>query len=164
MTDTTRPLFISHSGFDGSAEELHGEGARAGVERGYHAPRAAAFEKRLSAVVANDGVYDFGLANLGGPMSDAQRTAVAAAIRATDAPDVDARLAAAMAGSPTANWALTHGMFVTGQATPRAYVAATLDYHLRDGVAEQITCPTLVLDAEEDMFFKGQAEELFAHL
>jgi hypothetical protein len=31
-----RPLFIMHSGFDGSAEELHGEGARAGVERGYN--------------------------------------------------------------------------------------------------------------------------------
>jgi hypothetical protein len=33
---TKRPLFIMHSGFDGSAEELHGEGARAGIERGYN--------------------------------------------------------------------------------------------------------------------------------
>jgi hypothetical protein len=31
-----RPLFIIHSGFDGSAEELHAEGARAGIERGYN--------------------------------------------------------------------------------------------------------------------------------
>ena len=35
-SDTKRPLFIMHSGFDGSAEELHGEGARAGIERGYN--------------------------------------------------------------------------------------------------------------------------------
>jgi hypothetical protein len=35
---TKRPLFIMHSGFDGSAEELHGEGARAGIERGYNVP------------------------------------------------------------------------------------------------------------------------------
>jgi hypothetical protein len=31
-----RPLFVMHSGFDGSAEELHGEGACAGIERGYN--------------------------------------------------------------------------------------------------------------------------------
>src|ERR1700753_3422072 len=111
-----RPLFIIHSGFDGSAEELHAEGVRAGIERGYNvltfdgpgqygpihrerlpfrpdwekvltpvvdfalkhpevdankialmgismggvlAPRAAAFEKRISSLVANDGLYAF---------------------------------------------------------------------------------------------------------
>ena len=32
---------------------------------GYLAPRAAAFEKRISALIANDGVYDYGVANLG---------------------------------------------------------------------------------------------------
>jgi hypothetical protein len=54
-----------------------------------------------------------------------------------------------------------HGMFVTGTSTPREYIAATLDYNLRNGIAELISCPTLVLDAEEDMpFFKGQLEEL----
>jgi Esterase FrsA-like len=31
-----RPLLIIHSGFDGSAEELHTDGARAAVERGYN--------------------------------------------------------------------------------------------------------------------------------
>ena len=55
-------------------------------------------------------------------------------------------------------------MFVTGTSSPRAYVAATLEYHLRNGLAEQISCPALVLDAEEDMFFKGQPEELCEHL
>jgi hypothetical protein len=55
-------------------------------------------------------------------------------------------------------------MFVTGTSSPRAYVAATLEYHLKNGIAEQISCPTLVLDAEEDMFFKGQPEELYEHL
>jgi hypothetical protein len=77
--------------------------------------------------------------------------------------------------SSTASWkgdgnlatrrvALTHGMFVTGTPTPRAYIAATLDHNLRDGIAEKISCPTLVLDAEEDMFFKGQPEKLYDHL
>ena len=55
-------------------------------------------------------------------------------------------------------------MFVTGSPTPQAYVAATFDYHLRDGMAERISCPILVLDAEEDIFFKGQPEQLCEHL
>jgi pimeloyl-ACP methyl ester carboxylesterase len=218
---TQRPLFVMHSGFDGSAEELHGEGARAGVERGYNvltfdgpgqygpihrerlpfrpdwekvvtpvvdfaltlpdtnadkialmgvsfggylAPRAAALEKRISALIANDGVYDYGVANLGGSMAPEQRAAAEAAIMAKEAPEIDRKLQEMMKGSPTATWALTHGMFVTGTSTPRAYVAATLAYHLRDGIAEKISCPTLVLDAEEDMFFRGQPEELYEHL
>jgi pimeloyl-ACP methyl ester carboxylesterase len=220
-SDTRRPLFIMHSGFDGSAEELHGEGARAGIERGYNvltfdgpgqygpihrarlpfrpdwekvvtpvvdfalnlpgvdsekvalmgvslggylAPRAAAFEKRISALIANDGVYDYGIANLGASAPAQERRLAEAAIRAKDAPEVDSRLEEAMKASPIAAWALTHGMFVTGTATPRAYVAATLDYHLRDGIAERISCPTLVLEAEEDMFFKGQPQQLYDHL
>ncbi|MFK5151135.1 dipeptidyl aminopeptidase, partial [Klebsiella pneumoniae] len=31
-----RPTLIMHTGFDGSVEEMHFSGARAGVERGYN--------------------------------------------------------------------------------------------------------------------------------
>jgi hypothetical protein len=31
-------------------------------------------------------------------------------------------------------------------------------------VAEAITCPTLVCDAEGDLFFKGQPQQLYDHL
>jgi pimeloyl-ACP methyl ester carboxylesterase len=139
-----RPLFIMHSCFDGSAEELHGEGARAGVERGYNiltfdapgqygpvhrarlsfrpdwekvvtpvvdfavelpgvdtakivlmgvsfggylAPRAAAFEKRISAVIANDGVYDYGAANLSALSCRAKGGCGAGCQRKGSAPD-----------------------------------------------------------------------------
>ena len=47
-------------------------------------------------------------------------------------------------------------MYSFGAATPRAYLADVLAYNLRDGVAEKISCPTLVCDAEGDLFFKGQ--------
>jgi pimeloyl-ACP methyl ester carboxylesterase len=219
-SDTKRPLFVMYSGFDGSAKELHGEGARAGIERGYNvltfdgpgqygpihrerlpfrpdwekvvtpvldfalklagvdpdkialmgvslggylAPRAAAFEKRISALVANDGVYDYGVANLG-PVPPRQRAAAEEAARAIEAPELDHKLDEFIQASPIAAWALTHGMFVTGTSSPRGYLAAALEYHLRNGIAEQISCPTLVLDTEEDMFFKGQPEELYDHL
>lgn len=215
-----RPLLIMHSGFDGSAEELHAEGARAAVERGYNvltfdgpgqygplhregltfrpdwekvvtpvvdfllkrpevdpskiallgismggvlAPRAAAFEKRIAALIADDGVYDYGASNLGA-VPPGQRAQAEAAFKAKEAPELDRKMEAAMKSSPTAAWAITHGMFAFGASSPRAYVAATLAFHLRDGVAEAISCPTLVLDAEGDMFFKGQPEELYNHL
>lgn len=215
-----RPLIIMHSGFDGSAEEMHVDGARAAVERGYNvlafdgpgqfgplhrehltfradwenvvtpvvnfaltrtevnpskialmgtslggvlAPRAAAFEKRISALIANDGVYDYGAANLG-PVPPERRAAIEAAAKAMDAPELDRMLETAMKNSPTAAWAMTHGMFAMGVSTPRAYLAAALAFHVRNGVAEAISCPTLVCEAEGDLFFKGQPQELFNHL
>jgi len=103
-------------------------------------------------------------ANNLGPIPSGQRTAAEAAAKAKEAPEFDRRLDELIKTSPIAAWALTHGMFVTSTSSPRAYVAATLEYHLRNGIAEQISCPTLVLDAEEDMFFKGQPEELYEHL
>ena len=51
-----------------------------------------------------------------------------------------------------------------GAPTPRAYLAKCLAYNLRNGVAESIACPTLVCDAEGDLFFKGQPQELYDHL
>jgi hypothetical protein len=91
---------------------------------GYLAPRAAAFEKRISALIANDGVYDYGIANLGGHVPDEQRAIAEAAIKAKESPEVDRKLQETLKPSPIAAWALTHGMFVTGTSTPRAYVAS----------------------------------------
>lgn len=219
-SETKRPLFIIHSGFDGSAEELHVEGARAGVERGWNvltfdgpgqygpihrerlpfrtdwekvvtpvvdfaltlpgvdpekialmgvslggvlAPRAAAFEKRISALVANDGVYDFGATQLASIPPD-QRESFIAAVNRKDAPELDRRIVESMKSSPTSKWAGEHAGFVMGESTPHGIVAKILKFNLRDGIAEQISCPTLVLAAEEDIFFKGQPEELYEHL
>jgi hypothetical protein len=52
-----------------------------------------------------------------------------------------------------------HGRGLTSRLRP-----SYLDYTLASGVAEQITCPTLVCDAERDIFFAGQPRELFDHL
>jgi len=219
-SDRPRPTLIMHTGFDGSAEEMHVSGARAAVERGYNvlafdgpgqygplhreglvfrpdwekvvtpvvdfllkqpgvdpkrialmgislggvlAPRAAAFEKRLAALVANDGLYDYAAANLA-TVPPEKRAGFVTLLKAEQAPAVDQMLDAAMKNSPTARWAFAHGMYATGTTSPRAYVAATLDYNLKDGVAEKISCPTLVCDAENDLFFKGQPQLLYDHL
>lgn len=129
---------------------------------GYLAPRAAAFEHRLAACVAVDGVYDLGVVSTANfPMP---RETTEALLRAPEAPQIDAALAESMRTDPTSRWAMTHGCDVMGVDTPRQFLASYLDYHLRDGIAEQIACPTLVCAAAGDIFFAGQPEALFAHL
>ena len=217
-----RPTLIMHTGFDGSVEEMHFSGARAGVERGYNvlafdgpgqygplhreglvfrpdwekvitpvvdfalkqpgidpkkiaymgislggvlAPRAAAFEKRIAALVANDGLYDYGAVHRAAARVPADKhDAFDASLRAEHAPEVDRALEAAMKASPTSRWAITHGMYATGAKTPRGYFAKALEFNVKDGIAEKISCPTLVLDPEDDLFFKGQPQQLFDHL
>ena len=129
---------------------------------GLLAPRAAAFEHRLAACVAMDGVYDLGLTvtqNMPGTRAEAE-----AALRAETAPELDAMIEQLMTVNPNIRWAATHGQYVMGVDSPRAFFASYLDYTLADGIAEQITCPTLVCDAQEDIFFDGQPKALFEHL
>jgi len=130
---------------------------------GVLAPRAAAFEKRLAALIANDGLYDYSAAHLA-TVPPEQRAAFVTALKAEHAPAVDQMLQVIMKQSPTARWAFIHGMYATGATSPRGYFARTLDYNLKDGVAEKISCPTLVCDAENDLFFKGQPQELYDRL
>ncbi|MFI7175160.1 alpha/beta hydrolase family protein [Streptomyces spororaveus] len=129
---------------------------------GILAPRAAAFEHRLAALIAVDGLYDLGqiaVRNVPGPREEAERL-----LRAASAPELDAAFEQAMAGDPIARWVINHGMYVMGVDTPRAFNASYLDHTLAGGIAERIQCPTLVCDAEEDIFFKGQPEQLYDHL
>ena len=215
-----RPLLIIHSGFDGSAEEMHVEGARAAVERGYNvlafdgpgqygpahrerltfrpdwenvitpvvnfavtlpgvdtekialmgismggvlAPRAAAFEKRISALIANDGLYDMGVMNLASVPPE-KRDDVRKLFLQKEAPEFDRMLTESAKKSPTIAWALDQARWVMGGLTPHGSMARAFEFHLRDGVAEAISCPTLVCEAEDDMFFKGQPQELYDHL
>jgi len=129
---------------------------------GLLAPRAAAFEHRLAACVAMDGLYDLGITvtdNMPGTRSEAE-----VILRAPSAPEADAMIEQLMSSNPNIRWAATHGQYVMGVDSPRAFLASYLDYTLADGIAEQITCPTLVCDAEEDIFFDGQPKLLFEHL
>ncbi|OBJ14263.1 S9 family peptidase [Mycobacterium sp. 1245801.1] len=129
---------------------------------GLLAPRAAAFEHRLAACIAFDGVYDMGVtaaAWMQGTPSELN-----AALRADSAPEIDAVIEQLMAANPNIRWAATHGQYAMGVDSPRAFFAALLDYTLAGGIAEQISCPTLVCEAASDVFFDGQPRVLFDHL
>jgi hypothetical protein len=127
------------------------------------APRAAAFEKRISALIANDGLYDFGAAVLAS-IPPELLVATEAGLIAKNSPEVDRMIEERNKNSSTAAWSSAQAQFVFGASSARAGLAAMLSYHLRDGIAESISCLTLVLDAEGDMFFKGQPEALYDHL
>jgi len=125
------------------------------------APRAAAFEPRIRALICIDGIYVIGQAYTArlGLGADTERRLTAE----TD-PELDAALQQLMHTSPQFRWAARQGMWSFGVSTPRAYLAASLAYNLRDGIAEKITCPVFVGRAESDEFFRGQPEELMEHL
>ncbi|WP_405164261.1 alpha/beta fold hydrolase [Nocardia sp. NBC_01499] len=129
---------------------------------GLLAPRAAAFDKRIAAVIALDGVYDLGdisTASLPFDRAEAERR-----LRAEHDPEVDEIMEKNMAAYPMVRWAISHGMYVMGVDSPRAFAASYLDYTLADGTAELITCPVLVCAAEDDGFFAGQPEKLYQNL
>lgn len=132
---------------------------------GVLAPRAAAFDRRIAAVVCNDGVYD-------------ALDAVEALVGLTRAqmeerwhdPGFNAEVEEAAAKQPTLRWALDHGLWVMDAADPAEFVRTYAQYQLLDGVAERITCPVLVGEAASDLFFAGdegslsQPRQLMAHL
>ena len=125
---------------------------------GLLAPRAAAFEPRLAALVAWDGAFDnfaAGLAML--PVAD--RAEAEAALR-RDPRAFDPHLNAAAAADTGAWWAVTHGMWAFGADSPSALIAAGADYHLRD-CAARVACPTLVCEGADDPFWRGQPRQLF---
>jgi len=124
--------------------------------------RAAAFEHRLAACLAVDGLYDLGVITTSGFPGD--RSDIERLLRADRAPEVDAAIEALMAANPTTRWAITHGTYVMGASTPRGFLASYLDYSLTGGIAERISCPTLICEAEEDIFFQGQPEAVYEHL
>ncbi|MFE5583171.1 alpha/beta fold hydrolase [Kitasatospora sp. NPDC056531] len=125
---------------------------------GYLAARAAAHEHRLAALLLDDGLYDYHDAHLH-LMPPFLREWVA-----TGRDDLaDPVLHLLMQGSTKLRWALNNGVWTFGATSVPDYIRRTAAYTL-DGVAQLIDCPTLVLDAENDQFFRGQPQRVRAAL
>jgi pimeloyl-ACP methyl ester carboxylesterase len=127
---------------------------------GYLAPRAAAFEHRIAACVANSGVYDFMGAR--GPKGMDRNTYFELISSAPEA-EFEATLKKQMASSAQMSWALKHGMYVFQAKNIKDYFLKAKDYYL-GGIAQQIQCPTLITDSENENNFPGQAKRLFESL
>jgi pimeloyl-ACP methyl ester carboxylesterase len=121
---------------------------------GYLAPRAAAFEPRISACIADDGVYN---------LNEALRRMFdwAENVKGKDAWD---RVAAEKCKTDQAlRWWIIDGMWKFGAARPSDILEATRDYRL-DSCVKAIKCHVLVMKAEKDHMFPGQPDQLFAEL
>jgi pimeloyl-ACP methyl ester carboxylesterase len=121
---------------------------------GYLAARAAAFEHRIAACILDDGVYDVyenfmeKLGTLSNAVAQGNATVVNTAIETSMYFDTGIR------------WIMSHGMWVFNAKDPLDFIQKNKDYTLKD-VAENIECPTLVLEAQMDDDFPGGPKKVY---
>ncbi len=122
---------------------------------GYLAARAVAFEHRFRAAMFFDGVYDFHQSTLGMLPKEA-----VAALNAGDTKSCDRIVQQAMQSNTGMRWAMTQGLWTFGISEISAFLQDLKKYTM-NGIAGQIQCPCLVMEAENDMFFRGQPQQIY---
>lgn len=133
---------------------------------GYLAPRGASGEQRLTALIADGGVYY--------PVADLINNISSASDLPSDPdefleyvennPDeFEQEIEEAMGESTTLRWFMDNGMYTFDAGSPSEFVLKCFEMTMED-YAEGITCPTLVIDSENDQDFPGQPRELYDQL
>ena len=124
---------------------------------GYFAARAAAFEHRFRAAVFFNGMYS--------PHESIRGSMPKEAIAALDTGDpmqCEEITYKAMQNDTNLRWAVTQGVWSFGASGLADYLSTKLKPFTMEGVAKQIQCPCLVLDAEGDILAGGnQAQEMY---
>ena len=120
--------------------------------------RAAAFDKRPAALILDDGMYDFFDAN-----SSAMPSFVVEWIRGGHDNIFMPIAQMLMKMNTGVRWGLRNGVWTFGAKSFADYLRQTISYTL-EGIAHEIACPTLVMEAEEDKFLKGQAQRVASAL
>ncbi len=110
---------------------------------GFLTPRAAAFEHRLAACIANPGQFD--LYGAQRPSPEEWKGML------SDPAGTDKELRAQMAKSVGFRWWIENGLFTTGKATPLEFMQFWGEFTL-EGVVQNIKCPTLVIGSNGDHF------------
>jgi dienelactone hydrolase len=137
---------------------------------GYLAPRGAAYEPRIKALVADAGMYDIGaellngMRKAGGSSANMTREELKAYLL-TDPKEFNDAMAQAMAKDTGTRWLYENGMFVFNAGSPAQFWSKWMDFSL-EGSAGKIQCPTLVTAGAADHFDPGmvQAKLLFDSL
>jgi pimeloyl-ACP methyl ester carboxylesterase len=122
---------------------------------GYLAARAAAFEHRIAACILNDGVFD-GYDAFASSFPKSLQTA----IESGNSGVVNTVLDILSESNPNMRFNLKHGMWTSGVNTPFELIRGSKNYTIKD-IAQNIKCPTLVLEAEKDDSFPGQPQQVF---
>ena len=121
---------------------------------GYLGPRAAAFEDRIAACIADDGVVSIYDAWID------QVQAIRQDIENGNGAVVNAVIDTIMNFDIGTKWKITHSMSVFGVNSPLELIQKVSEYSMYD-IAYKIKCPTLLLAGEKDHPFAGQAKKLY---
>lgn len=124
---------------------------------GYYAPRAAAFDKRISACIAFDVLYDVwtSMLNKNPKLRIVERISPAAA---------EFVMGMAMKTNISLRWMVQNALWVYGLEHRYELLKAVPQFTLRE-VAGQIKCPMLILVGEADHFVSAeQVDELVERL
>lgn len=129
---------------------------------GYWAPRAAAFEQRLAAVVADGGVmqvWQSWVAHLPPDVVDGLFHGSAADQEAIAA-ELDEGLGEMAAQDPELAFMGAFRTYPFGTSSLSAALLQAKEMDLT-GIAEQITTPILICDPEGEQFWPGQSQQLY---
>jgi alpha-beta hydrolase superfamily lysophospholipase len=120
----------------------------------YLVARSAVFDHRSAALILDDGILD---------MHQAYRNAIPAPVMKmilAGRSILPNRLMALKARAQTqVRWGLDNGVWTMGGPTYADFIRRTTAYTI-EGLADRITAPTLIMDAEHDQFLAGQPEVL----
>jgi pimeloyl-ACP methyl ester carboxylesterase len=122
---------------------------------GYFAARAVAFEHRPRAAIFFDGLYDFHESLRGAMPKEA-----IAALDAGDARQCEEIIYKLMQNNTTLRWFVTQGVWSFGVSSLTDFLTKSEQLTM-NGIARQIQCPCLVLEAEGDMFIRGQPQKIY---
>jgi len=128
---------------------------------GYLIPRAAAYEHRLAACIANGGIFDFfdviaTNLNFKGNREEKEKLL-------SEPTKLDEIIMKNTLDNLLSYWVVTHGTWVYGVKTPHEFMQKVILYTLKDCV-KNIRCPTLVIDVANEQFCQGQAQTLYDNL
>jgi pimeloyl-ACP methyl ester carboxylesterase len=124
---------------------------------GYLAPRAAAYERRLAALIANAGIFD----NWASAYERAGMKREEFLKLVQEKPDeVNAWTWGATKANITTFWGVTNGLWTFGVKTPAEFNLKQAKFTMAD-CAHLVSCPTLVVDSDAEQFFSGQPKKLY---
>jgi len=121
---------------------------------GYLAPRAAAFDHRLAACIAIDGMFTFIPNNLPPQITSEMKS------NSTEE-KFNKLLFDGMKKNLYLHWALSQGMWNMQASSLFDLVNNKMSQYSLEGVVSNIRCPTLICEAENDLSYAGQPKKLF---
>jgi alpha-beta hydrolase superfamily lysophospholipase len=123
---------------------------------GYLAPRAAAYEHRIAALIADSPIYDLHKSIMRALPAEAEKWLDNPAICRT----IDEEVYAKMKTDTKLRLMINECLYKFGARTPSEYMRTTRPYSNRE-TAGMISCPTLFVDSEADTEVQGDGRLFF---